>query len=131
MVDQTRLKQLSRLLRSFSTQAEQRLWYHLRRKNLEGLKFYRQKVIGPFIVDFYCPLLKLIVEADGGGHFEQEQMSYDLPRTQWLESRGYIVQRFTNTEVLEQTHEVLLRILVYRQLYDNADSYPLPPWGEG
>src|SRR4051794_4161542 len=64
------LKPIARLLRREMTDAEQRLWFRLRRKQLEGVQFYRQKPIGPYIVDFFAPTIDLVIEVDGSQHFE-------------------------------------------------------------
>jgi very-short-patch-repair endonuclease len=65
-----KLKPFARKLRSNMTDAEQLLWSKVRRKQIDDIHFYRQKNIGHYIVDFYCPKGKLIVEVDGGQHFE-------------------------------------------------------------
>ncbi|MBV8889831.1 MAG: endonuclease domain-containing protein [Alphaproteobacteria bacterium] len=96
----------ARRLRQNPTKAEIRLWSRLRRTQLGGSRFRRQQPIGPYIVDFFCPAAKLIVEVDGGHHAD------DGPeRTRWLESRGYRVIRFWNNEVLENTEGVILAIV--------------------
>jgi very-short-patch-repair endonuclease len=66
------LKPLARELRKNMTDAEKRLWSKIRRKQLKKIQFYRQKNIGDFIVDFYCPAAKLIIELDGGQHFSKK-----------------------------------------------------------
>jgi len=80
----------------------------LRRKQLDGFRFRRQQPIGRYIVDFFCPETKLIVEIDGGQH--EEQAKADAERTRWLEEKGYRVVRFWNNDVLANTDEILLRI---------------------
>jgi len=64
------LKENSRALRTNMTDAEQMLWLHLRRKQIQGVQFYRQKPLLTFIVDFYCPAAKLVIELDGSQHFK-------------------------------------------------------------
>jgi very-short-patch-repair endonuclease len=103
------LRQRARELRQPLTEAEQRLWYHLRRKQLDGYYFRRQHPIGRFIVDFYCAQVRLVIEVDGDVHTGQPD--YDKARTEWLEDRNYHVIRFTNREVLTETTAVLGRIL--------------------
>ncbi|MGO8921237.1 MAG: endonuclease domain-containing protein [Stellaceae bacterium] len=100
--------QLARRLRTTPTDAEIRLWSRLRRKLLEGFRFRRQHPMGPYVVDFFCPDAKLIVEVDGGQHAESAS---DVVRTSWLEARGYRVIRFWNNDVLGNTEGVLLSIL--------------------
>ncbi|MFV1983533.1 MAG: endonuclease domain-containing protein [Thiohalomonadales bacterium] len=95
----------ARDLRKNSTDAEQLLWKHLRGRRLEGFKFKRQLVIEPYIVDFVCLDVKLIVEADGGQH--SEQIVYDNKRTTRLEYLGYRVLRFWNNDILNETQSVL------------------------
>jgi very-short-patch-repair endonuclease len=104
----------ARKLRREQTDAEGRLWYLLRNRNLAGRKFKRQLPIGPYIADFACVELKLIVEADGGQH--ADQMTYDEKRTEWLESRGWRVLRFWNNDILTNTEgvsETLLEAIRY------------------
>ncbi|MBZ0253473.1 MAG: DUF559 domain-containing protein, partial [Candidatus Methylomirabilis sp.] len=91
------------------TEAENRLWFHLRGHRLEGLKFRRQHPIGPWIVDFVCLSKRLIVEVDGGQHAERSGI--DAERTESLERSGFTVLRFWNDEVLTRTDAVLDRIL--------------------
>jgi very-short-patch-repair endonuclease len=95
-------------LRHEMTDAEQRLWHYLRAHRFLGLKFKRQKPIGPYIVDFICTERWLVIELDGGQH--QQQVQYDQQRQCFLESRGYRVLRFWNHQVLAETEAVLERI---------------------
>jgi very-short-patch-repair endonuclease len=90
----------ARELRRDSTEAEHRLWSHLRNKSL-GVKFRRQHPIGPFIVDFFSLEAKLVVEIDGGQHDEDDKRRADESRTKFLEDRGYRILRFWNNEVLQ------------------------------
>jgi very-short-patch-repair endonuclease len=101
---------LARTLRSQSSDAENVLWRHLRARRLMGYKFRRQTVIEPYIVDFVCLEARLIIEADGGQHSDQE--AYDARRTAWLEGMGYRVMRFWNPEVLGELQSVLEQIQV-------------------
>jgi very-short-patch-repair endonuclease len=94
------LKQLSRQLRENMTDAETHLWTKIRRKQLKGYQFYRQKPIGDYIVDFFCPRAKLVIEIDGSHHLIGEAIEYDRIRDDYLSSLGLRVLRFTNTEVL-------------------------------
>jgi len=90
------------------TPAEQVLWEALRGKKLDGLRFRVQHPVGPFILDFWCPARKLVVELDGDIHQDQEE--YDEARTKQLESYGYHVIRFHNKEVLTGLPSVLEKI---------------------
>ena len=98
----------AKTLRANQTEAEQRLWYHLRAHRFMALKFKRQKPMGCFIVDFVCVEQRLIIEIDGGQHGEQAE--YDQHRDAWLRSQGYTVLRFWNHEVMQQMEGVLEQI---------------------
>ena len=91
------------------TDAERRLWKHLRACRLSGYKFRRQQPLGKYIVDFVCFEKKLIIEVDGGQH--QQEKKYDQKRTNWLQEEGFTVIRFWNDVVLKQTQQVLEEIL--------------------
>jgi very-short-patch-repair endonuclease len=95
-------------LRSNQTEVEERLWYHLRAHRFMGLKFKRQKPMGPYIVDFVCVERRLIIELDGGQH--SEQTTYDEQRDAWLRNQGYTALRFWNNEVMQQLEGVLEKI---------------------
>nr|WP_305906569.1 endonuclease domain-containing protein [Methylomarinum sp. Ch1-1]MDP4519258.1 endonuclease domain-containing protein [Methylomarinum sp. Ch1-1] len=101
------LKANSRALRSNLTDAEQKLWQGLRRKQINGWQFYRQKPIGPYIVDFYCAAARLVVELDGSQHFEAQHREADQNRDEYLRSLGLTVLRFDNRQVLAETEAVL------------------------
>ena len=98
-----------RSLRTFSTEAEKRLWSQLRGRRLLGLKFRRQLWIGNYIVDFACLERRLISEADGGQHVEQAD--YDERRTAFLVKEGFRVLRFWNNDVLANLDGVLTTIM--------------------
>jgi very-short-patch-repair endonuclease len=98
----------ARGLRAAQTDAEWRIWYHLRAHRFLGLKFKRQKPLGPYIVDFLCHEPALVIELDGGQH--SEQTGYDQQRDAWLRAQGFAVLRFWNHEVLQDTPAVLERI---------------------
>jgi very-short-patch-repair endonuclease len=99
----------AREMRKNPTKAEVLLWEKLRRRRLGGYKFRRQQVIGIFIVDFYCPSAKVIVEVDGEIHLQQKET--DRVRDYHLGSLGYEVLRFRNQDVFDQLGEVLETIL--------------------
>ena len=92
------------------TEAESFLWQRIRMKQLKDRQFYRQKNIGNYIVDFYCPSAKVIVELDGGRHYSQEGIRGDQVRDKYLESLGFIVLRFSDREVFKNIEGVLERI---------------------
>src|SRR5690606_5991193 len=93
-----------RQLRRDATDAESRLWYVLRNRGLGAHKFVRQMAIGPFIADFVCREVGLIIELDGGQHAESAD---DLRRTTYLNAEGYSVLRFWNNEVMDNRDGVL------------------------
>ena len=95
---------LSQTLRRNMTKEERLLWNCFLKKY--PLQFRRQYVIGNYIADFYCHKARLIVELDGSGHYGQETIQKDLARSQYLESQGLLVLRFTNLEVTRQFQSV-------------------------
>jgi very-short-patch-repair endonuclease len=105
-----KLKAHARELRKNMTEAESFLWQRIRRKQLKGRQFYRQKNIGNYIVDFYCPSAKVIVELDGGQHYTQEGIRRDQVRDKSLESLSVIILRFSDSEVFKNIEGVLERI---------------------
>ena len=96
-------------LRSNQTDAEQKIWIRLRSRQINGLKFRRQYVKGPYIVDFCCLEEKIVVEIDGGQHAEQAEN--DQRRTKYLSKRGYRVLRYWSHDVLNSTDVVLQHII--------------------
>lgn len=104
------LKQYSRELRKGMTNAEILLWSKVKSKQLKNYQFYRQKIIGDFIVDFYCPKAKLIIELDGGQHYTIEGKQKDVQRDAYLTSLGLKVLRFSDNEVFTNLEGVLERI---------------------
>ncbi len=96
-------------LRKNMTNAEIKLWYHLRNRNLNGFKFRRQQPIGKYIVDFVNQEKKLIIEVDGSQHLKHED--YDKERTKLLKKYGYKVIRFWNNDVLTDIGSIKESIL--------------------
>ena len=107
------LKLPSRDLRSNMTDAEQMLWQRLRRKQILGLQFYRQKPILNFIVDFYCSAVKLVIECDGAQHYTEDGRLADQFRDQALSDLGLVVLRFSNRQILTETDAVVEQIYLY------------------
>jgi very-short-patch-repair endonuclease len=105
------LKSLRQQLRTGMTPAEQKLWAALKNRQLQGRKFRRQQSIGQYIVDFYCPSERLIIELDGPEHTDLPRHEYDQARQQELESFGYGIIRFENRMVFEQLDNVLEAIV--------------------
>ncbi|ABW29706.1 endonuclease domain-containing protein [Acaryochloris marina] len=98
----------ARQLRLNLTPAEQKLWKALQKRQLSGLKFRCQHAIGSFIVDFYCPQCRLVIELDGDIH--NQQVEYDEARTEQLNQLGYRVIRFHNSDVMHHLDHVLQQI---------------------
>ncbi|EIL97147.1 MULTISPECIES: endonuclease domain-containing protein [Rhodanobacter] len=114
-------------LRTSGTDAEHELWYHLRARRLDGLKFRRQHPMPPYVADFYCDELKLVIELDGSQHDEQS----DSIRTQALQRQGLFVLRFWDNQVLQETGAVLEAILNFAR-HRTLSPTPTPlPTGEG
>jgi len=122
-------KQNSRRLRRDMTDAERRLWEHLRKHQIEGCKFRRQHPIGRYVLDFVCLEARLVIEVDGRQH--GERVKEDRLRTKWLEAHGFRVVRFWNHEVLNNLEEV--KAVIWRALSPGAQppSQPSPWQGEG
>ena len=100
-------------LRNGATDAEKILWQYLRKSQIYPAKFRRQQSIGPFIVDFYCPTYKLIVEVDGGYHLSTEAQERDRIRDYLLRKDGYRVMRFTNEQVFREIEKVVGEIRAF------------------
>jgi very-short-patch-repair endonuclease len=118
----------ARDLRARMTEAETRLWFHLRRRELGGRRFRRQHPIGPYIADFACLDAGLVVELDGSQHLLSRT---DAQRDACLRRHGFRVLRFWNDEVLLRLEDVLEAIL--RALEDrdqDQEQPPSPPSGE-
>lgn len=102
------LKPYARILRTSMTDAEILLWCHLRRRNISGFRFLRQKPIGTFIVDFFSPEAKIAIEVDGNQHADSDKaVVSDVNRDRYLMRRGIRVLRFSNYQVFCETEAVL------------------------
>jgi very-short-patch-repair endonuclease len=121
----TRTLDTAKSLRTAGTNAERKLWYHLRAGRLGGFKFRRQHPVPPYVVDFYCDELKLVIELDGSQHSEE----IDSTRTHVLEHQGLLVLRFWDNQVLQDTDAVLEAILTIAR--NRTLSPTPPPEGEG
>ncbi len=104
------LKKYSRRLRKEMTEAERVLWSRIRGKQLKGLQVYRQKPIGRFVVDFYCPKAKLVIEVDGGQHYTEELRAKDETRDRYMMTQGLRTLRFSDKEIFENLTGVLEEI---------------------
>lgn len=99
-----------RLLRKQQTFTENILWMHLRKRQTLGYKFRRQYSVDHFVIDFYCPELKLAVELDGSVHEIPEQKNYDAARQKYLEAFGIKFVRITNEEFLGNPNKAFSKI---------------------
>ena len=101
------LLEFAKTMRHNSTDAEHLMWQLLRAKRFMNLKFRRQHVIKPYIVDFYCHEIGLVIELDGSQHGMDDAIEYDAERTKFLEALGLTVVRYWNYDVLGRTVVVL------------------------
>ena len=120
----------ARELRKTSPDAERAIWHAVRNRQLDGYKFRRQHPVARYFADFACVEAQLIVELDGGQHFEPGAIEADRRRTEELNRAGFEVLRFTDREALMERDGVLTRILDWLHIHHPHPS-PLPPAGEG
>ena len=120
-----KLKSHSRRLRTDMTEAEQKLWERLRGKQLHSVQFYRQKPLGTYIVDFFGPKAKLVIELDGGQHEEENHRIRDAARDEKLRQQGLMVLRFDNVQMLRETEAVLEEI--WRVVGERLERAANPP----
>ena len=104
---------LRRELRNHSTSAEATLWKLLKNSQAGGYKFRRQHGIGPFVLDFYCPLLRLCIELDGGVHQMPLADIKDEMRTKFLNEQGITVLRFENDVVWRNPQSIVEKIIEF------------------
>jgi len=110
--DHTRAKtDRARELRRNATRPEQKLWLHLRGAQMEGFSFRRQHPIGPYVLDFYCPALKLAIELDGDQHGSDTNLACDAARSRFLQTKGIRVIRFSNHLLKEDCPFVIESIM--------------------
>jgi len=120
----SKLTPLSRNLRSNQTDSEQKLWSRLRRKQIHGVQFYRQKALGNYIVDFYASVAELVVELDGSQHLDPDHAEKDKLRDEYLRGRGLLVLRFDSRQALVQTEAIvqeIARIVEERKKWNERD----------
>ena len=101
------LKHNARRLRKEMTDSEKKLWSRLRRKQIMDAQFYRQKPLGPYIVDFYAPKAKVVVEVDGSQHMEEGVEQKDAQRDKYLKNQNLSVLRFNNLQILQELDSVV------------------------
>ncbi|HSW93284.1 MAG TPA: endonuclease domain-containing protein [Gammaproteobacteria bacterium] len=112
----------SRFLRSNQTDAEALLWSCIRRKQIKNVQFYRQKLIGNFIVDFYAPSVKMVIEIDGGQHYDEAHIEKDKKRDLYLNQLNLKVLRFDNLQVLRSINSVLE--VIFEEITDCKKNPP-------
>src|SRR5438067_10440515 len=112
----------ARRLRKRATEAEMKLWRHLRRLPAVGSHFRRQVPIGPYVADFACMAARVVIEVDGSQHGEPPGAVSDQERTMWLESQGYRVLRFWNNDVIRYPNGVMEAI--YAAVYGSPIAEP-------
>lgn len=125
----TKLKPLARNLRSNMTDAEQMLWFRLRRKQVMNLQFYRQKPLAGYIADFYCAAARLVIELDGSQHHDATALQRDQQRTAALQKLGLRVIRFDNRQVLLEL-EAVMDVIVAVVAEEIPPSPPLAKGGD-
>ena len=119
----------ARRLRQNLTDVERKLWQRLRRDQLNGLNFRRQHPVGRYVLDFYCPKIRLAVELDGGQHTFDRQRSHDERRTRWLEANGIKLIRFWNNDVTGNLLGVLETIALIASELTPSPTLPLSGGG--
>ncbi len=119
------LKEPAKALRKSMTDAEKALWRKVRRKQVYGLQFYRQKPLLSFIVDFYCPQAKLVIELDGAQHFKPDHQLKDQARNGQLAALGLRVLRFDNLQVLKEMDAVMA--VIWREVGVAVNTMEIPP----
>ncbi|WP_374111838.1 endonuclease domain-containing protein [Phormidium yuhuli] len=115
-----KLKEIAQQLRKNMTTPEIRLWNHLKRRQMQGFDFDRQRPIDEYIVDFYCKQLMLAIEIDGSSHDSEEAQEQDRYRQARLEALGVRFLRFTNWQVMHETDGVLRAIRQW--IRDNSST---------
>lgn len=121
LYNQKILKDRRKELRNNQTEVEKIIWNHLKNKRTGGLKFIRQYSVGPYILDFYCPKLRLAIELDGSQHREKDAIFYDQDRNKYLESVNIKTLRFWNNDVTKNLDTVL------DQIYSKANEISETP----
>lgn len=125
-----KLKELARQLRSNATQSEVKLWMCLRRDQMHGYDFHRQKPIDKFIANFFCNKLQLVIECDGYSHEIVEVYAKDVKKTKRLNELGISVLRFSDHQVMNDIDNVLRAIEDYILTFESNNFTPplIPPY---
>ena len=129
-------KLLRQNLRNNATAPEAILWRLLKGKQIDGLKFRRQFGLGPYVLDFYCPEIRLCIELDGDVHKSYEQSQYDEIRTRFIASNHIKVIRFENDVVYRNMEAIMEAIKEHKRMWERGcqstdQTTPTPPTQEG
>jgi very-short-patch-repair endonuclease len=124
MVSTALRRAAAKKLRANTTPHERILWRALKELPVEGTHFRWQAPIGPYVVDFFCPAKRLIIELDGGHYNEDATAARDSERQAWLEREGYRVIRFWNSDETGDLNAVMERI--YMEVHGSLDAEALP-----
>ena len=129
-------KTLRQSLRNNATAPEAILWRALKGKQVDGLKFRRQFGLGPYVLDFYCPEIRLCIELDGEVHKSYEQSQYDEIRTRFMASNNIKVIRFENDAVYRNIEAIKETIKEHKRMWERGrpsmdQTTPTPPTQEG
>ncbi|KAB2879818.1 endonuclease domain-containing protein [bacterium] len=119
-------KEKRRALRKRSTRSEHMLWQNLRNRGIDGFKFRRQFSVGPFVLDFYCPELKLAIEVDGYSHDSEEAKKYDAERQEIIETYGVVFVRIRDEEVKENIELAIIKIKDQVKKLNPTSPFSLP-----
>ena len=121
-------KEYRQILRRTTTPTESMLWRRLKGKQLDGLRFRQQHGYGPYVLDFYCPSLRLCIELDGNIHDEEQVRLKDEERTEFLLEQRIHVLRFRNEDVENDVEGVLERIREYinRVIINKTEAVQTP-----
>ncbi len=114
-----------KILRTTMTKSEVVLWKHLKNKQFLNLKFRRQFGIGNYIVDFYCPEIKLAIEVDGSTHYEEEVFNKDIKKDEYIKNLGINLLRINSEEIFNNLNEVLFRLEnICNEIQSKTSPYP-------
>ncbi len=120
--NQSQMKSFRRTLRKHGTPAEGAFWRLVKNKQINGLVFRRQYSVGRYVLDFYCPKLRLCVELDGEGHFDRGRGELDMKRTDILQQYGITIQRFENKTIFDYPQDIVDWLRQYAKQYMGEDE---------
>ena len=126
-------KKIRKDLRNHLTPEEVMLWNALKNSQVSGLKFRRQHGMGAYVLDFYCPSVRLCIELDGEAHRSEEAFDYDEKRTLFLKENGITVMRFENYIVRNDMQAIIHAIEDFCENRSNlvSQTTPVPSFGKG